>query len=322
MRELNARRMVLLFVPIIVFTVAKEIIGQRQIPAPGQPPNAQIQKNDTGVFDPQNKVPVSYSDDQFQLAINAEGQPLQASIRKKGLSIKLVQLPDQMAQANEIRRVGPNTAVVLGMMNGDVFDVALIDLQRLIVSDTFACYFPTISPDGHYIAFIKFSVAHPDGAVEDHYMLYDTTKSSSANRPPGVLPQNWMTVGVTMYPPGIGNKPLDNYGHDDHAAASTTFFWNPYDEKVLFADRSHDVISLVLVTPDLTNNIRARTVEIPFTDPCQKEGATPRGNCLANLTKADFDKDPAGSVTVVFSGVGVDAGLSAKTYKFKYGQFR
>lgn len=284
-------------------------------------PTAEVQKNDSGMFQPRRHTPVSFRDNEGKLTITSGGEQLYVSVENTGTPPRSIKLPEDLLQANEIRRVNTNRAVVLGMENGDVFYVAILDLLSLNVSDRFACYFPSLSPDGHYISFVKFSVAHPDRPVEDHYMLYDLTKSASENRPKGVSARDWMTVGTTIYPVGIGNKPLDNYGREDHATAVTKFFWSPYNNTVLFADRSHDVLSVVLASIGSEGNTRVRRVDLTLSEICSKAQSARRNTCLVNLTSAKFDEDPTGGVEIVISGVGADVSILPQNYKFKYSQF-
>lgn len=305
--------------PLFVLVLLASPYAWQQVASPQQ---AEAQKNDSGMFQPQSHIPVTYRDNEGDLAITVQGEELYVSVKSTRSNSGLIKLPPELVQANEIRCVGPNRAVLLGMENGDVYYVVVLDTLLLNVSDQFACYFPSLSPDGRYISFIKFSAAHPDGPVEDHYMLYDLTKPASGNRPTGVGIQDWMTVGTTIYPVGIGNRLLDNYGRGDHTTATTEFMWSPYSDAILFADRSHDLLSVILAGIESNGVPRVRQVDLSLADVCSKGRPARRSSCMVKLTKAEFDKDSSGSVRLVINGVGTDASLEPQTYEFKYSQFR
>jgi hypothetical protein len=280
----------------------------------------QIQKSESGWFDPQHPPPVLYRDNELELLLIAHGEQSSISLKWGDKAAQSIKLPDY-TRVNEIRRVEANRAIVLGMNNSALFGVIILDLAPLHISDEFWGYIPSISPDGRYIAFAKFFPTHPGAdLVEYHYMLYDTAKSAAQNRPFGIDPTDTMNVGTTMYPVGIGNKPYDNYGREDHMAASGTFFWDPNSETVLFADHSHEVLSLVLVHIEAaTDDFRVRKVDLPLAKICEKD---PKTYCLVNLTKVEFSQAPGGGVAVVIKGVGQDGRLGSMNYKFRYEQFK
>jgi hypothetical protein len=82
-----------------------------------------------------------------------------------------VPLSFEFAQVNEIVEGPPGRLVVVGMPTGSVDVVGIIDINLGKVIDTFTCYEPAISADGHYVAFTKLFPPHSSPSPEDHSML-------------------------------------------------------------------------------------------------------------------------------------------------------
>lgn len=273
------------------------------------------------LFDPLHQKPLSYSDDTMTIKLAVKGEQLSLAIQRRAAATATqVALPGDMAQANEIRRVQPDKAVVVGMLNGDLWEVAVIDLDTPSISDRFLCYEPAISPDGHYVSFIKFFPAHAAEGAEDHYMLYDLWKGSARNRPPSNSPDDWQTVGATVYPVGIGNRDFDNlHRHESavHMLSSDGFFWNASSNKVLFADSYQGQVSLILVYVERTT-ATTKIANVPAAvcgDKPSRDGA-----CSVRLVKAAFGKGADEGLTLTFRGAGTNIGLQ-RSLQFVESQF-
>src|SRR6266436_6096668 len=83
----------------------------------------------------------------------------------------LFALPIAMDLAEEMRRGFGGKLIVRGMVNGSGSEIVLLDPRSNKLLDKFLCYLPSPSPDGRYIAFVKFSPLHFAGNTEDHYMV-------------------------------------------------------------------------------------------------------------------------------------------------------
>lgn len=99
-----------------------------------------------------------------------------------------VSIPNEVVQINSIIRASGNQVALIGMSNGSVYDVVLIDVLQNRIVDQFLAFRPAPSPDGRFIAFIKFYPPHgysPDfypAGPSDFVMIYDTTLGPSGNR--------------------------------------------------------------------------------------------------------------------------------------------
>ena len=212
------------------------------------------QKTSGGVlFNPLQQKPVSYEDSSFRMALIGPPGKFALQVEEKATSggKHFVQLPEEVAQVNEIRRVQGAKAAVVAMVNGDVWECIIVDLNNARLADKFLCYEPNVSPDGQFISFVKFFPPHGGDDPEDHYMLYDLSKDAAGNRPSGVAANDSKAVGVTVYPVGTGNRPFDNIHHAEPAAhrlSSAGFFWNAAGNKVVFADAYEGQISVIAVS--------------------------------------------------------------------------
>ena len=199
-------------------------------------------QNQSRLFDPLHQRPLSYADESLTINVVVRGGRISLDIRQGPRPIsRELPLPDDMAQVNEIRRTQPNKVVVIGMFSGDIWEVVVVELSGPSITDKFLCYEPSVSPDGRYVSFIKFFPPHSADGAEDHYMLYNLRKDAAHNRPAGTNKSDWQTVGVTIYPPGIGNHNFDNLHHPEsaiHMLSSDGFFWDNAGSQVVFADSS------------------------------------------------------------------------------------
>ncbi len=221
-------------------------------------------------------------------------------VTESGAGHRSVALPSEFSQFTRARLYRPDRLVITGMVNGDVWEVVIINPMEGSVEDHFLCYAPAISPNGRYVAFIKFFPAHGVDSVEDHYMLYDVQLSPEQNRPLGLAHHLYLYLaGKVVFPPGIPNRMGDNVDVGDgpvHMMASDGFFWNDQSTSVVFADQFHDqyaVVVVKIVDGESTSNL----VSIP------KQWICPDINpCFEHLARADFSSSPAPSIAVIFRG--------------------
>jgi hypothetical protein len=276
-------------------------------------------------FDPAHQKALSYSDDSVQATLVIA--PEHYSLRILNRAIKQqdqFNLPFEMVQVDEIRRGFGGKLIVRGMVNASGSEIVLVDPRSNKLLDKFLCSLPSTSPDGSYIAFIKFRPLHFAGNIEDHYMLYDVAKDSKENRPPGLV-DDPINVGVPVYPFQIGNKQGDNVELPDgpvHASVSAGFFWKPDSTQFLFADRLElqNEFNLILVDIDRNGRITVRAARQPddpfcsgLRDPQQKL------SCNILVRKVDFYPTPESALKIWFEIVNIQKVLSRE---FSLSQFK
>jgi len=276
-------------------------------------------------FDPAHQEALSYSDDSVQATLVIA--PGHHSLRILNRATKreiLFNLPSEMAQVDEMRRGFGGKLIVRGMVNASSSEIVLVDPRSNKLLDKFLCYLPSPSPDGRYIAFIKFYPLHFAGNIEDHYMIYDVAKDGKENRPSGLV--NDMTnIGVPVYPFQIGNKVGDNVELPDgpvHHSVSAGFFWKPDSTQFLFADRlePQNEFNLILVDIDRNGRITVRAARQPD-DPFCSVLRDPQQNSSCNVLvrKVDFYPAPKSALKIWFEIVNIQKVLSRE---FSLSQFK
>ena len=217
-----------------------------------------------------------------------QGLPLRLRVKESG-SEWIVQMPDDMVRITAVRRYQDKKLEIAGMVNGDVWKLAIVDLHTRRVSDQFLCYSPSISDDGRYVAFIKFFPSHGVSSAEDHYMLYDASLSSPQNRPLA-WPAHPGIAGRIVYPKGLTNVPGDNVNIDDrplHQIASQGFFWNEDSTAYFFCDQVEDRFTVVLVRPSSAGDI-VSTLDLPSSELCPSASTK---SCFEQLYEVTYPKD-------------------------------
>jgi hypothetical protein len=156
-------------------------------------------------------------------------------------------------KADSVKRGTDDKVIVVGRPSGGAARVIIVELSRDAVGDEFDCYLPAISPNGRFIAFVKWFPGHFVRNVGCHYMLYDVSKSGAQNRPPRLRLPDDVDVGMPLYPPGVGNKPADNFNLDkaENFSASDSLFWSADSSKLVLADRYQGMLSVVMFQPRL-----------------------------------------------------------------------
>lgn len=256
------------------------------------------------VFDPEHQRPLQYSDSELSVRLEVAGEKRRLIISRKTGTTSSVELPSDMAQVNYVRRGPSNRFTVVGMVNGDAWEVAILQVDTARIVDHFLCYEPMASPDGHYVAFTKFFPTHFVYTVTDNYMLYDVARSSEENRPRGVSSSDPINVGTCVYPAGFGNHENDNTRAapgNEHSMASSVY-WR--DDSVLyaFADRNRAETSLILVRPHARGSMPdVRTLALPLNRLCRASS-----NCTPRVESTQFVDKPEPGVHVTFTGPGVN----------------
>ena len=298
-----------------ILTMGSPLYPQSQDPSFPNASHIEVRVGN-GSFDPQHQRPVLYQDDEITLRLKADGEKLNIVLAKGQVEKSSVVLPQEVAQVDVIRRVAKSKAVVIGMVNGDVSEVVVLNLYPLRLIDKFLAYVPGISPDGAFVAFIKFYPPHFVENPTDKYMLYDLRLSASANRPVGVAVSDDVNVGIVVYPTHESNQDADNTGVPEseiHRIASEGFFWTPDSKDYLFADEHAGMTSAVFVSVPKNVGPATCTANIPREELCSH----PKTWCGAHLTGVKF-KDYG--VDAQFYVTSVGAGLT-KTITLRCEQF-
>ncbi|MGC2108551.1 MAG: hypothetical protein WA655_03480 [Candidatus Korobacteraceae bacterium] len=243
----------------------------------------------TGTAPP--KLP-SYRDDEITVESRKDDNSIVLSITSDHGQKKDVPLPAGIIQIQEIRRYA-DRLIVVGDIAAAASQVVIINVNNSTVADSFLDFYPVISPDGRFIAFVKWFLPHFNtgpGVPEDHEMLYDMTKSALGNRPAGVAPDDDINVGFNVYP-GNGNKDGDNYVPERlaHTLRGGTF-WSPNSTKLVFPDEAQSSLKLVLVTVPGPNTGAAPSTSILPLDNTGLCPATPWPNnyCAADMYQVKF----------------------------------
>jgi len=153
---------------------------------------------------------------------------------------------------SEIAEVCPlpdGRLVVFGDMGGAVA-VNIVDKTKASVVDLFWAYYPVISPNQRWIAYLKFYPLH---GVEgsNQRMIYDLTRTPTQNRP-DEEPNDTIDVGRVIFPPGHQNFPGSNTQLPENSRhlGGNRLYWSSDSRAIVFEDRVADGSWIVLITLD------------------------------------------------------------------------
>lgn len=201
-------------------------------------PNQVPSNPERTLFNPSLKYLLSYHNGDISIALAYEKKGLAIDIENTSQPPHRVQLPSEIVQVNQIAQGPKGKAIILGMVNGSVFEVVIVDLRSELVADQFLAYSPSVSPDGRFVAFVKFYPLHFVDGTDDHYLLYDVIKSPTENRSSGTPPTDHTNVGTQIFPSG-NNLSGDNIGINtlqQHHMAAQAFFWRYDSNQYVFLD--------------------------------------------------------------------------------------
>lgn len=277
---------------------------QKNTPSP--PPNLGTQfirlQAEESPFNPTQKKAISYHGRGLAITLVDGKKNLAIEVANGLQSAETVQLPSEVVQVNEIRAASNGRAVVVGMVNGSVYEVLILDIAPTTIADRFLAYFPTVSPDGRFIAFVKFYPPHFVDGTEDHFLLYDTLRSPSENRTANAIPLSDHTnVGQPIYPrvPNRDGDNVDVSGPKHHMMAQG-FFWQSDSTRYAFAgDRDGEWSAFVVSVSRGMPQVRSAPLnKTEFCASLHKE------SCNATLAGAELTPD---GVSLDLKGVGADA---------------
>lgn len=193
-------------------------------------------------------------------------------------------LTGQIQTFTQGRIFADKRVVISGLYGPNIARIIVIDISTGKLVDSFYCYVPSISPDGRYVAFVKFYPAHGVTHVEDHYGLYDLQHSPKENRPTHNH-RDLATVGKILFPINMGNIAGDNVElarSPLHEMAGERFFWSNNSRQCVFVDRMANIWTAVMFSTG-AENPSVLTYRIPSDELCD-----PHTNCVQRLLEAKF----------------------------------
>lgn len=205
-------------------------------------------------------------------------------------------------QANQVVEIDPlndSRALILGLAAAGASVADIVDLPSGVVVDRFNCFDPIISPNHHFLAYVKSFPGHPGpDSVSDEYLAYDLTRTAGYNRP-HFQPNLTYDAGWPVYPPGSTNAAGENLvpGLDApaHRHSSTGFFWLD-DQRLAFTDFFDGQNRLVVA--NLSNGIQKPDIKTLRLD---ASGIVDLEKCRGVVAPSDFarwSKDPGGLIRV------------------------
>lgn len=223
-------------------------------------PNDQIviqEKIGRGSFTPEIPSSVNYQDSNLILEpiyttdqISVLIKDRESTSQLKRLPDHQVTLPDEMAQLNEVRPIYGNKIVAIGLANSTVSVITIIDRKTGVIIDTFYGYRPTISPNGHWIAFQEFFPPHSDEDIKSCYRVYDVSRNASRNRHGQADVSDTQWVGTSVYPSRPRSQQVEcgaTSKDREFMMSSYTFLWGERSDQFIFAVSEGIALNLVLV---------------------------------------------------------------------------
>lgn len=230
------------------------------------------------------------------------GYPFTFTVTNKGVgAVSRFRFCNETAQVDEIDLIKPSRALLLGRVtSGSPPVVTIVALPSGAVVDHFGCFLPALSPDRHYLAFVKDFPPHPGPVgISDEYIVYDLTGSAEYNHP-RFKPGTEYDAGWAVYPPAATNAAqeniLPNPALPAHNLSSRRLFWLE-DYEFAFADSFRGSDRLVLV--NLAGGIQNADVRTVDLDPSQLVDLGE--HCEQATAPSDFEvwsHDPAGFIRV------------------------
>ena len=170
-----------------------------------------------------------------------------------------IRLPGVVNEVDEVCSLADGRFVVFSG-SGYSAEIDLIDGAKAVLLDSIWGFAPAMSPDQKWLVYRKFYPRRTELPVSEEYLLYDLSKSPAQNRPPGITPDDPLSVGRVIFPPGQDNGSADNIGIAEdqrHSSVSDSLYWASDSRAVVFGDRIQGIPSIVLVKLDGNGNTTA-----------------------------------------------------------------
>ena len=211
-----------------------------------------------------------------------------------GKGVMGIPLRDSLIEIAEVCPLSSGSWVVFGDYGAT--EVFIVDPSKKALVDSFSAWYPVISPNQRWIAFVKAFPLHGVNG-SDQYLLYDLTKSPAENRPDG----NVSDLGRVIFPPGHENYPGSNIDlpESQQHLGGRRIYWAPDSRAIAFEDRIVEGPGVVVVT--LNDN------GIPS---ALRHALTPAELCGRNVTSNDGINWRLAGVDFALDGVPASAGLA------------
>jgi hypothetical protein len=204
-------------------------------------------------FDSSKQIAVQTHRNGVDVRVIGTISALSLAISQKGAAERSVALPRIVSQVGSLVWSPEGRVVALGMVNSSLSVITVTDIGRAQIDDYFFGYDPTLSPNGRYIAFVRFFPTHGISGVEDRARLYDLTQTAEWNRPVHRASDSaQMEVGIPMYPviPNEGERSNIDRPDVDAWHRVSDFRWSTDSNRVAFGmlHGAHE-LDVVLATP-------------------------------------------------------------------------
>ncbi|MDP9268873.1 MAG: hypothetical protein M3P27_11200 [Acidobacteriota bacterium] len=201
-------------------------------------------------------------------------------------------LANETAQIDSVYLVDASLTIIVGRVLANTSIVTLIENDTGSIRDSFYCFWPAVSDDRRYVAYVKVFPAHFVEGETSEYLLYDVKLTPRANRiQPAVLLSDHINVGRPIYPPGSVNRPGDNTlvaEAERHEIVANGLYWLPV-ENLAFVDRVDG--GLFLVVADLSAHTSAAKIAVT---PVQIEAIVDPARCKTFQVEPHFAFQVAG----------------------------
>lgn len=152
-------------------------------------------------YDPENQRPLEVHRGDLAVSLAGKSEKFSLSVTRNSAATRSVALSDHFEQVNDLHWSPDGRLFIHGMFNSSGDVVAVVNLATLSIDDEFLGYGVAPSPDGRYLAFVRFFPAHGIEGVEHRVRLYDLTESPAQNRPiHSPLEGPEFEVGTPIYP--------------------------------------------------------------------------------------------------------------------------
>lgn len=229
------------------------------------------------VFNPASQKKVSSESPLWSISLKKfepcsgcqSGESFTFDVRKKDTGVvSQFTIVNETAQVDEIHVVNSARVAIIGRALPNTSVVNVVELRSGKILDRFLCGWPSVSPDGRLVAYIKFFPSHMGYgySMSDEYLVYDLSAMREDNRVGFNKgnPEDTTNVGLPIYPNGSLNTVNDNIisgvYSNVHTISSDGFFWLDGKDTVAFVDQWEGVNRLVVA--NIENGVQKRVVDV------------------------------------------------------------